>query len=122
MKGGLSILGAIVLFSSCTHDKVNTPSPNNSSCDTTNVSYSTTIKPIISNNCSISGCHDDITKASGYDMSDYVGLKQAVQGGRIVGAIEHLPYYSPMPNTGGQLSQCQIENIVAWINQGIQNN
>ena len=122
MKYASLAVFVVLILNSCTKNKGTTQALNNSSCDTAVITYSGTIKPIISANCSISGCHDSATAASGYDMVTYAGLDQAVQNGRLVGAIEHLPYYSPMPASGGQLSQCQIDDIVAWINQGALNN
>jgi hypothetical protein len=37
-------------------------------------------------------------------------------------SIKHLPGFSAMPQTGGQLSQCEITAIEKWIVNGHPNN
>lgn len=99
------------------------PDPNNNTgCDTSNVTYSGTIQPIIAQNCSTSGCHDADFIAGGYNMTTYDGFLHAVQSGKLIGSIKHESGYIAMPQSGGFLSDCQINQIVAWVNAGAQNN
>lgn len=85
-------------------------------CDTVNVTYQTTIGPIFTSNCA--GCHNDITTNAGINLSTYDHVVAAVNGGRLLGAIEHLQGYTPMPQGGGKLSACNISQIKIWINNG----
>jgi len=86
-------------------------------CDTTAVTYSTTVSTIISTNCL--GCHgtSGITK-----LDTYANVKNvAITTKRLAGAIQHLTGFTPMP-TGGTLSVCDVNKIKAWINKGAPNN
>jgi cytochrome c5 len=88
------------------------------SCDTTAVTYSGTLAPIFSTNCIV--CHS-ASSTSTTKLDSYTGLKAAVTAGRILGAIQHLSGYLPMP-PGSSLSVCNINKIKAWIHQGSLNN
>ena len=39
-----------------------------------------------------------------------------------MGAIRHDNGFSPMPQDGGQLNNCQLGLFEAWISEGAQNN
>jgi hypothetical protein len=44
------------------------------------------------------------------------------QNGKLYGAVNHSPGYSPMPKGGTKLSACNISKIKAWIDGGSLNN
>ena len=89
-------------------------------CDTASVTYTTNIRSIISNKCQ--GCHSGTAPAAGYDFSQYTILKARVTDGKLWGAINHLPGYSPMPQNGSKLSECEITQVRKWIDAGAPNN
>lgn len=89
-------------------------------CDTTQFTYSGTIKTIIVNNCQ--GCHSGTAAQGGIDLSTYPGLKLKIDDGRFWGAINHQPGFSAMPKNGNKLSECQITQIRKWIEAGSPNN
>lgn len=90
-------------------------------CDTTNVKYSTQIVPILQNNCY--RCHQGPGAASSIDFSNYNAFKGwAAFTGYVVGDITSAPNFTPMPYGGPPMSSCEINTIIAWINQGAQNN
>ncbi len=91
-----------------------------SACDTSNVKFSTTVKPIIDNNCM--GCHSGSSPAGGIALTNYSQIKTVAANGRLLGSIEHAPGYSPMPKNMAMLSSCKIAQIKIWINEGMQNN
>ncbi|RME13709.1 MAG: hypothetical protein D6799_07825 [Bacteroidetes bacterium] len=91
----------------------------NTSCDTTNVTYTNTIKAIFDNNCI--GCHNAYSPAGGYALDSYMGSKICAQSGRLMGSIQWLSGYSPMPKGGNKLSDCNIKKIQKWINAGMPN-
>jgi len=66
-----------------------------SGCDTTNVKYSTHIKPLIQNSCQ--GCHSGAAPGGGIDLSTYAGVKAIADNGMFVGTISNLPGYRPVP-------------------------
>lgn len=87
--------------------------------DTINVTYSLSVKPIITNKCV--GCHSGTSPQGGIDLSSYAGLKTEVTNGKLWGSVSHSSGYSPMP-VGGNLSTCELAQIQKWINQGAPNN
>lgn len=91
-----------------------------SGCDTTNVKYSTHIKPLIQNSCQ--GCHSGVAPGGGIDLATYTGVKAIADNGKFIGAISHLTGYVPMPQNGNKLSDCQINMVTIWINNGSQEN
>jgi hypothetical protein len=91
-----------------------------SACDSANVTYSGTIKSIIAAKCQ--GCHSGSAPANGYDFTQYSVLKARVTEGKLWGAINHLPGYSPMPKNGNKLSSCELTQFRKWIDAGAPNN
>ena len=91
-----------------------------SMCDSTSFTYSTAIRNIISNKCQ--GCHSGTAPQGGIDLSTYTGLKAKVNDGRLWGAINHQPGFSPMPKNGTKLSDCEIAQFRQWIAAGAPNN
>jgi Planctomycete cytochrome C len=90
------------------------------SCDTANVSYSTVIKGLISNKCQ--GCHSGTAATNGYDFSTYQGVKARINDGKLWGAVNHMPGFSPMPKNGNKLSSCELAQVKKWIDAGAPNN
>jgi len=89
-------------------------------CDTAQVSYSLTIRPIVSNKCQ--GCHSGAGASAGIDLSTYDGVKAKILDGRLWGAISHQPGFSAMPKNGSKLSDCELTQIRKWIDTGSPNN
>ncbi len=89
-------------------------------CDLTNVTYSQSVWPIIQNSCT--GCHGGTNPQGGLFLTDYDQVSQIAQNGALLGVIKHEPGFVPMPLNGPQLSECKIDTIEEWINQGILNN
>ena len=92
----------------------------NASCDTSNVTYSSSIKNIISNKCQ--GCHSSTSPAGGYDFSTYAGVKARINDGKLWGAVNQVAGYSAMPKNGNKLSTCELAKLKIWINAGAPNN
>ena len=124
MRNLFFICGLVVLFSSCYNDKAEKlyPTPKNTTCDTSGVSYASTINPIMQLNCASSGCHNSTTVASGYDLSTYNGLVLAINSGTLLPAIKHTGSLPFMPQTGARMADCDIQKIETWINAGAQQN
>jgi len=89
-------------------------------CDTLNITFNGSILPITDTYCK--GCHNGSQPGGGILLTDYNTIKTAVEGGRFIGAIDHLSGYSPMPKGGNKLSDCNIVQLKKWINQGMPNN
>jgi hypothetical protein len=94
--------------------------PNAGQCITTNISYSTYIAPLIATNCA--GCHSGPNASGNIVLTSHDGVKTVADNGRLLGAITWANGYQRMPKGSGQLSDCNIEKIKAWINDGAPNN
>jgi mono/diheme cytochrome c family protein len=108
----------LMLLGGCYYDNEEDLYLGSSGCDTTHVSYSTTLAPIFSANCN--SCHSGGAPSGNLTTDTYESVKLNIS--RIRGAVNHESGYSPMPQNGNQLDACERSKIQAWINQGMQNN
>jgi hypothetical protein len=115
-----AVAGAFLLYlSSCS--KHNAIELGAGTCDTTNVSYSRQVVPILENNCY--QCHRGPGASSGVDFSSYGAFKGwAASTSYVIGDLTAAPGYTPMPYGMPKLSDCDINTILAWIHQGTPNN
>jgi hypothetical protein len=120
-----SVIGFAALclgLASCSSDSEDLlTSPTPSSCDTTTVSYSATITPLI-NKYGCLSCHSGTAPVGGFVLSSYNAVKAKVDDRRLLGAITHANGFSPMPQGGNKMSECDINQFRAWINRGALNN
>ena len=89
-------------------------------CDTLNVTYSGTIWPTIQTNCY--GCHSGATPSGGILLVDYNSVVAAANSGKLYGAVSHSNGFVPMPKNAPKLSDCKIDQIRIWIENGKPNN
>lgn len=115
----------LLLFSTCYYENEESVyGKPDTLCDTINVTYSKSVQPIISTWCL--GCHSNAMVAGGSGggnrLEGYSNLRIFALNGRLLGAIEHKPGYSPMPKQGNKLSNCDIAVIRDWVEKGALNN
>ncbi len=98
-------------------------SKNTTTYDCTGVSptYTANIKSIMDSKCATSGCHSATSKASGYDLSSYTGVKNASSKSAFMGSIEHSSGYDAMPKGSSQLSTDNRKLIYCWIQNSTPN-
>lgn len=89
-------------------------------CDSSNVTYNSTIRNIVGNKCG--GCHSATAPSGGINLTTHGGVKAKVDDGRLWGAINHLAGFSPMPKNAPKLSDCEIRQFGKWIAAGAPNN
>ena len=89
-------------------------------CDTLNVTYSGTIRPVIQARCQ--GCHSGATPQGGLDFSSWSVLNSVANDGRLAASIQHVAGVPAMPPSGSRLSDCRIEQFLIWIDAGAPNN
>lgn len=104
----------------CYYDVEEELYPNPSACDTSNVTYSLSVAPIISSNCYV--CHSSAAAQGGVILEGYNAIKGFVDAGSLLGVIRHDAGYSPMPQGGAKLSSCNIATIEKWVSDGAPNN
>lgn len=89
-------------------------------CDTSNVTYSGTIAPIMTNYCN--GCHGGTNPSANIDLTNWTGVSSSAADGSLYGSVIHDPTWSAMPKNSAMLPQCKIDQIRIWVNAGAPNN
>ncbi|HOI32385.1 MAG: hypothetical protein PHG67_09370 [Bacteroidales bacterium] len=108
-------------LSSCYKDNEETLYPEEgNNCKTENISFSENIFPIVNNNCL--SCHSGAGASGGLRLENHTQISDAAVNGRLLGAINHEPGFPAMPQSGNKLSECQIKQFEAWVQQGALNN
>lgn len=114
------MLAFFLTLHSCYYDNVEELYPQAPLCDTTNVTYSGTVWPIVNNNCT--ACHSGGFPSGNVSLSNYDEVAAAAANGSLLGTIRHENGWSPMPKGGGKLADCDINKIETWVNAGTPNN
>lgn len=89
-------------------------------CVTANVTYSGFVAPLLATYCV--GCHSGGAPSGGITLNTYAGVKAVSTTGRLYGAITWAAGFQQMPRGSNQLSQCHIDKIKGWIDDGSPNN
>lgn len=90
------------------------------SCVTENVSFTTTVKPIIAANCQ--GCHSGGSPSAGVSLVTYDQIRTQANLGSLLGTIDWQAGFPRMPQNNPKLDQCKIDQIASWIAAGTPNN
>jgi hypothetical protein len=117
-------LAGILIFiaASCYYDSQEFLYPQvNNTCDTTNITFSKSVKPILANNCY--SCHSNSNAASGggIKLEDIADVKLYADNGSLMGTITHKSGFSLMPPSA-PLDNCSITIIQKWIDANSPNN
>jgi uncharacterized membrane protein len=89
-----------------------------SSCDTTNVTYSQKIAPLINQKCI--GCHSAASATAGVDLSSYNQVVKYGQTKQLQGTINQLPgYESKLMPPGAKLDNCNLSLVDIWLRKGM---
>lgn len=89
-------------------------------CDTTNISYSTYVQPVLQDHCI--GCHSGGSPSGNVNLDSYEGIKTVAEDGRLYGVISWMEGFPNMPRGGAKLPDCAIDKIKAWIEAGAVEN
>jgi len=89
-------------------------------CDTTNVTFTNSVMPIIQNFCL--GCHNAPSPGGNVYLRNYSDIITVVNNGQLWGAVNQDPGFIAMPLGGNKLSSCDLSTIKIWINNGAPNN
>jgi hypothetical protein len=103
----------VVLFATC--KKKN--EFKNLDCSTIDSKYSTSIKNIMSANCTTSGCHDGNSYGA-VDLRTYNNIKPYIDNGKF---NQEVIVDKTMPK-GKTLSQGDRDKIKCWLDSGAPNN
>jgi hypothetical protein len=112
----------IIIIGSCYYDSEENLYPViGNVCDTTAVTYSLSIVPLLQNNCL--SCHSNTNASSlggNVHLQDYADVNATKLV--ILNSIKHAGGASPMPKGGAMLNNCLIREVELWINSGAPNN
>lgn len=108
----------LISFSSCYYDKADLLTEINP-CDTTLVSFTADISPIINTNCAT--CHGGSAPSAGIALTNYTEIT-TLASDKLLGVIRHEPTFSPMPKGMSRMEACMINKIEKWVNDGKPNN
>ncbi|MDQ3049842.1 MAG: hypothetical protein M3Q95_03040 [Bacteroidota bacterium] len=113
---------SIMGLSGCYYDVAEELYPGNGTagCDTSSVTYSLTVKPILDQNCM--SCHSQALQQGGVILETHADVVTYVTSGQLLGSINHLSGFSPMPQGGPKLNDCNILKIETWVQAGALNN
>jgi len=114
----VSVLALTLAISGCYYDNEEDLYLGSSTCDTTNVTYSTSVAPVFAGYCN--SCHSGNNPSGGIKTDSYSAVTTNIT--RIRGSINHQSGFIAMPQSGGSLSSCDLTKIDIWIRKGKQNN
>lgn len=124
-KSYFTILFAILFMSSCYYDKKDEVYPQVviTSCDTTNITYATSVTNILNTSCN--NCHGAASAnllGGGILLNTYASVKPYVTNGKLINSILQNGQASAMPKNMAKLDACTINKMVLWVNKGALNN
>src|SRR5690606_12743910 len=126
----------IALTLSCEHEPfpaqppgiVDSPAIKSKPCHPDTVYYSRDIQPILTTNCTRSGCHDAVTRRKGVQLTDYENVMNTAdirpfdpEGSDLYERITEDDVDKRMPYRLPPFAQKDIDLIEKWINQGALN-
>lgn len=120
MKYACIILISLFFLEGCYYDDKDLLDPNRSICDSSVITFSGTVSPILNAYCA--GCHSGANAPLGIRVDNYASVKTLASNGKLLGSITHSAGFIPMPKNGTKLSDCNIAKIRKWITAGTPNN
>jgi hypothetical protein len=113
----LLALVLVLAYNGCQHDAddIVEPGPDTTGCDTSGITYTGSVYPILQENCF--ACHGGPDPAGKWDFTVYDNVATLAADGRLLNAIKHLtpdPFYW-MPQGLPMLDSCKILTIEIWV-------
>lgn len=113
----LLALAALVLLPGCYYDNEEELYPD-TFCDTTAVTWTGVIEPLVQGSCAIPGCH--VPGGQSPALTSYTAVKAIADEGKLQGVvIAGSPYFMP---PSGKLPACDQNHVQAWIDAGAPQN
>lgn len=91
-----------------------------SDCDTSAVTFTGTIQPLIDQNCK--GCHSGTSPQGGIALTNYSQVQTLAANGSLLGVVRAEAGYVAMPYNSNSLNSCKIRQLELWVAQGAPNN
>jgi hypothetical protein len=125
MKNGwLGLIIVITALSGCYYDKKEILYPSNTNCDTTNITFTLKVKPLLDQKCiSCHGAGVYQSLGGGYNLDGYVNASNySSPNGPLLKSVQGDPSVPRVMPPSGKLSDCEILQIQKWVNAGAANN
>ena len=107
-------------FTSCYYDKDELINPTSGSCDTSQITFTQFVNPLITQQCV--SCHSVENPSGNVRLDGYTQIKQQADNGKLLGSLSHEVGFSAMPKNGNKLDNCQLLKMQRWIINGAPNN
>lgn len=122
-----------MIFYACRHEipernaTIVTPPSTTNPCSPDSVYFVNDVMPIISSNCTMSGCHDNASHQDGVILTTYTNIIRYVKSGNVADSklfevINRTDNERMPPPPQASIPQAQKDKIYKWINQGAKNN
>lgn len=116
----LSVFIIATLISCSKEEKEPIVNPPVNNCETEAMSFQNDVTPILQTNCL--GCHSTAAAFGNIILDNYDEVSKVINAGRLLGSIKHESGFSSMPQNGDKLSDCDIDKIESWVEDGSPNN
>jgi hypothetical protein len=115
----ITIIIFLFFVASCYYDNEEALYPElNNACDTTNVTFSASIAPILNSYCTT--CHSGSPPSGGITLTSYSSVLAQASSGMLMNALNGKGV-SIMPPSGS-LPACKTAQFQIWIRNGMPNN
>lgn len=91
-----------------------------SDCDTSSVTFSETVWPIVDAYCT--GCHDATLPSAGLSLLNYDDVAFVAENGSLMSSLNGSDGYVLMPSGSSALPDCLIDLIQTWVDDGYPDN
>jgi hypothetical protein len=120
-----SILLLTFLMQQCYYDSKEFLFPEvGNTCDTTNVTYTASVVPVLDQYCL--GCHNNTSASSAggnIKLENYPDVKTVADNGKLMGSVTHSSGFSWMPKgSSSKINDCSITILQIWVDSGAPNN
>lgn len=115
------LLGVLFFTPSCYYDNMEDLNPKDTTsvpvCDTAGtITFTKHIQPVMTNYCSVSGCHSGNAPSAGLSLVSYEDVKNSAISGKLLGSITWDGSTSQMPKgSSNKISDCNISQVSKWI-------
>ena len=124
-----AFISALMILYACRHEIPErnavsvTPPPTTNPCSPDSIYFVNEIMPIISSNCTMSGCHDEASHKDGVILTTYAKIVRYVNPGnasnsKLYTMINRTDNERMPPPPLAPIPQDQKNRIYKWINQG----
>lgn len=116
----LQLILIFAIIWSCKHEPEDLAGPGPEPplpCDTFNITYTADVYPVFVEHCIF--CHGGATPDAGIDLSNFEDVIMVAESGQLLGSINHMAGFSPMPQNAAKLDFCLIRTITIWVNDTV---